>query len=157
MTQALVAMLVGVLWQETARAPAAASSEAVTTCARLVASTELADSAPATESATSGWQEHFIQGVRAIDRVSYRAAVHHFCAALAERPHDDATKVNIFSNRYVTYVPSMFLAIALVELGRCADAQTFFDTSAAQNVAPERESDRFRSLVAARERCSAAN
>lgn len=103
--------------------------------------------------ALADWRASFREGVKAADQKRWEQVVRYMKEAIDERPSDDPDRVNIASNRFISYIPNAYLGMALAKLGRCEDALPYFDQAEVQRVAPDREKDEYRPMLQERLRC----
>lgn len=106
--------------------------------------------------ARADYKEDFREGVKAYDQADWPEVERRMRAALADRPFAELTSVSIFSSRRISYVPSTFLAIALLRQDRCEEALPVARRAETQAIAADRARDYLREMQELRDACLAA-
>lgn len=102
--------------------------------------------------ALADYRANFAEGIKAIDRKEWSAAIRSFRAAADEKASEGGERISIYGMRYSTYLPYYYLGLSYFRTGNCEEALQAWAESEKQG-AILRETGEYKNLRGFREEC----
>ena len=102
--------------------------------------------------AAADYRASYAEGIKAIDRKDWSAAIRSFRAAAQEKPGEVGERINIYGMRYSAYLPHYYLGLAYFKTGDCEEAVKAWAESERQG-SVLRETAEYKNLQNLREQC----